>query len=116
MARTELHGYVGRGPGKKDDYLTAFALNEWETQEWRQKIDTQKGACGGCVRGFFGLGFGFWGEGGGWQKGACVGGSGGFGGGMGCGCWDADAAHTYTPTHICSFSLSRCLCMHGCNG
>ena len=42
MARTELQGYVARGG--KDEYLTAFALNEWETQEWRQKIDTQKGA------------------------------------------------------------------------
>lgn len=24
--------------------MTAFALNEWETQEWRQKVDTQKGS------------------------------------------------------------------------
>lgn len=48
MARTELQGYVARGKDKKDDYLTAFALNEWETQEWRQKIDTQKGERG-CV-------------------------------------------------------------------
>lgn len=46
MARTELQGYVARGKDKKDDYLTAFALNEWETQEWRQKIDTQKGERG----------------------------------------------------------------------
>lgn len=42
MARTELHGYATRKG--KDEYITAYALNEWETQEWRQKIDTMKGA------------------------------------------------------------------------
>lgn len=41
VARTELHGYTTRKG--KDEYITAYALNEWETQEWRQKIDTMKG-------------------------------------------------------------------------
>jgi translation initiation factor 3 subunit D len=42
VARTELPGYVMRGG--KEEYLTSFALNEWETQRWRQKIDMQKGS------------------------------------------------------------------------
>lgn len=42
VARTELQGYLLRGG--KEEYLTSYALNEWETQRWRQKIDVQKGS------------------------------------------------------------------------
>lgn len=47
IARCELHGYVA----KKDSepFMTSYALNEWDSRhsggmDWRQKIDTQKGA------------------------------------------------------------------------
>lgn len=50
VARCELHGTAVK-PGMKmktgeQQYMTAFALNEWDSKlaggvEWRQKIDTQ---------------------------------------------------------------------------
>jgi translation initiation factor 3 subunit D len=47
VARCELHGSVVKRGVKQ--YMTAFALNEWDANysggvDWRQKIDTQKGA------------------------------------------------------------------------
>jgi len=47
VARTELHGVVDKR-GEKHK-MTAFALNEWDGKlsggvEWRQKIDSQRGA------------------------------------------------------------------------
>ncbi|GKY94480.1 hypothetical protein MPSEU_000413900 [Mayamaea pseudoterrestris] len=41
ICRTEIHGLV-----KKDQYMTAFALNEFAptTSNWRDKIDQQRGA------------------------------------------------------------------------
>jgi translation initiation factor 3 subunit D len=47
IARCELHGTVVKKGVKQ--YMTAFALNEWDSNfsggiEWRQKIDNQKGA------------------------------------------------------------------------
>jgi hypothetical protein len=46
VCRTELHGYTSKKTQGKDEYVTAYALNEWETDEWRKKIDAYKGACG----------------------------------------------------------------------
>jgi len=47
IARCELHGTVVKRGVKQ--HMTAFALNEWDSSssggiEWRQKIDTQRGA------------------------------------------------------------------------
>ena len=47
VARCELHATV-RKQGR-DQYMTSFALNEWDSNfsggmEWRQKIDSQRGA------------------------------------------------------------------------
>lgn len=47
IARCELHGHVVKRGEKQ--YMTAFALNEWDSNlsggiEWRQKIDQQRGA------------------------------------------------------------------------
>ena len=44
MARCELHGTVTKRGEKQ--YMTAYALNEWDSKmsagiEWRQKIDQQ---------------------------------------------------------------------------
>lgn len=54
VARCELHGTAVK-PGMKmktgeQQYMTAFALNEWDSKlaggvEWRQKIDTQVNTC-----------------------------------------------------------------------
>lgn len=52
MARCEVHGTVAKAgmktKGGEQQYMTAFALNEWDSKlagevEWRQKIDTQVG-------------------------------------------------------------------------
>ncbi|CAM9119408.1 unnamed protein product [Ectocarpus sp. 6 AP-2014] len=51
VARCEVHGTAVK-PGMKageKQYMSAFALNEWDSKlaggvEWRQKIDTQRGA------------------------------------------------------------------------
>jgi len=47
VARCEIHGYVMKREEKL--HMTAFTLNEWDsklagTDEWRQKIDSQRGA------------------------------------------------------------------------
>eukprot|EP00592_Proboscia_alata_P011001 CAMPEP_0194353700 /NCGR_PEP_ID=MMETSP0174-20130528/1972_1 /TAXON_ID=216777 /ORGANISM="Proboscia alata, Strain PI-D3" /LENGTH=560 /DNA_ID=CAMNT_0039122359 /DNA_START=67 /DNA_END=1749 /DNA_ORIENTATION=+ len=48
IARTELHGIVKKA--KSQQYMTAFALNEWDSRsatagiEWRAKLDSQRGA------------------------------------------------------------------------
>ena len=47
VARTELHGVVDKRGEKLK--MTAYALNEWDSKlsggvEWRQKIDSQRGA------------------------------------------------------------------------
>ena len=39
ICRTEVHGLV-----KKEQYMTAFALNEYVPFNWREKIDQQRGA------------------------------------------------------------------------
>lgn len=48
MARCE-HDAVGQLPSGELQYLTVKALNEWDSKaangvEWRQKLDTQRGA------------------------------------------------------------------------
>jgi translation initiation factor 3 subunit D len=45
--RTELHGWTAKRDGTQ--YMTTYALNEWNSRycggvDWRQKIDTQRGA------------------------------------------------------------------------
>lgn len=47
MLRTELHGWTSKR--NEVQYLTSYALNEWNSRysggvDWRQKIDTQRGA------------------------------------------------------------------------
>eukprot|EP01038_Epipyxis_sp_PR26KG_P005006 gene5006-6992_t len=47
VARCELHCWTTKGG--EDQFMTCFALNEWDSKysggvSWRQKIDTQKGA------------------------------------------------------------------------
>jgi translation initiation factor 3 subunit D len=54
VCRCELHGYMGgkKAKGTEDPYLTAFSLNEWDPKatnntnavNWREKIDTHRGA------------------------------------------------------------------------
>ncbi len=49
MARTELHGVVRKGAGKPDQFMTCFALNEYDPRPsnksaWRAKLDSQRGA------------------------------------------------------------------------
>lgn len=50
VARCEVHGTAAKAgmktKGAEHQYMTAFALNEWDSKlagevEWRQKIDTQ---------------------------------------------------------------------------
>ncbi len=48
VARCELHGFVEKKSGNKE-LMTTYALNEWDSKlahahEWRQKIDSQRGA------------------------------------------------------------------------
>jgi translation initiation factor 3 subunit D len=47
VARCEVHGWVGKRDA--NSFITAYALNEWDSRysngvNWRQKIDTTKGA------------------------------------------------------------------------
>jgi translation initiation factor 3 subunit D len=47
VARCEVHGWVGKRDA--DSFITAYALNEWDSRysngvNWRQKIDNTKGA------------------------------------------------------------------------
>lgn len=42
VVRTELHGLV-KTKADESLYMTAYALNEWEKDEWRRKIDQQPG-------------------------------------------------------------------------
>merc|ERR1719270_685805 len=49
IARTELHGRVDGKGGHKSKLMTAYALNEWDSKlsggvDWRQKIDSLRGA------------------------------------------------------------------------
>jgi translation initiation factor 3 subunit D len=47
VVRCEMHGYAKKAMG--DQYLTCYALNEWDSRfaggmNWRQKLDQQRGA------------------------------------------------------------------------